>query len=101
MKILMTGSHGFVGTNLIEALESTCNIIRWNAREDKPLPECDTVIHLAAQAGVRYSIDHPDVYIESNLIGFFNVLEACRNNPVEHLVYASSSSAMYDSWSPE
>ena len=50
------------------------------------------VVNLAAQAGVRYSIDHPDVYIESNLIGFFNVLEACRHNPVEHLVYASSSS---------
>lgn len=50
------------------------------------------VVNLAAQAGVRYSIDHPDVYIESNLIGFYNILEACRNHPVEHLVYASSSS---------
>ena len=50
------------------------------------------VVNLAAQAGVRYSIDHPDVYIEANLIGFFNILEACRNYPVEHLVYASSSS---------
>ena len=50
------------------------------------------VVNLAAQAGVRYSIDHPDVYIESNLIGFFHILEACRHNPVEHLVYASSSS---------
>ncbi len=50
------------------------------------------VVNLAAQAGVRYSIEHPDVYIESNLIGFFNILEACRHNPVEHLVYASSSS---------
>ena len=49
-------------------------------------------VNLAAQAGVRYSIDHPDVYIESNLIGFYNILEACRHNPVEHLVYASSSS---------
>ncbi len=52
----------------------------------------DIVVNLAAQAGVRYSIDHPDVYIESNLIGFYNILEACRHNPVEHLVYASSSS---------
>ena len=52
----------------------------------------DVVVNLAAQAGVRYSIDHPDVYIESNIIGFFNILEACRHNPVEHLVYASSSS---------
>ena len=52
----------------------------------------DVVVNLAAQAGVRYSIDHPDVYIESNIIGFYNLLEACRHNPVEHLVYASSSS---------
>ena len=52
----------------------------------------DVIVHLAAQAGVRYSIDHPDVYIESNLIGFYNILEACRWHPVEHLVYASSSS---------
>ncbi len=50
------------------------------------------VVNLAAQAGVRWSIDHPDVYIEPNLIGFFNILEACRHHPVEHLVYASSSS---------
>ena len=50
------------------------------------------VVNLAAQAGVRYSIDHPDVYIESNIIGFYNILEACRHNAVEHLVYASSSS---------
>ncbi len=50
------------------------------------------VVNLAAQAGVRYSIENPDAYIESNLIGFYNILEACRHNPVEHLVYASSSS---------
>ena len=50
------------------------------------------VVNLAAQAGVRYSIDHPDAYIESNIIGFYNILEACRHYPVEHLVYASSSS---------
>lgn len=50
------------------------------------------VVNLAAQAGVRYSIDNPDVYIQSNIIGFFNILEACRHNPVDHLVYASSSS---------
>ena len=52
----------------------------------------DIVVNLAAQAGVRYSIDHPDVYMESNIIGFYNILEACRHNPVDHLVYASSSS---------
>lgn len=50
------------------------------------------VVNLAAQAGVRYSITNPDAYIQSNLIGFYNILEACRNHPVEHLVYASSSS---------
>lgn len=50
------------------------------------------MVNLAAQAGVRYSITNPDAYIESNIIGFYNILEACRNHPVEHLVYASSSS---------
>lgn len=50
------------------------------------------VVNLAAQAGVRYSITNPDAYIQSNLIGFYNILEACRHNEVEHLVYASSSS---------
>lgn len=52
----------------------------------------DIVVNLGAQAGVRYSITNPDVYIESNMIGFYNILEACRHYPVEHLVYASSSS---------
>ncbi len=50
------------------------------------------VVNLAAQAGVRYSIDHPDAYMESNVMGFYNILEACRHYPVDHLVYASSSS---------
>ena len=52
----------------------------------------DIVVNLAAQAGVRYSIENPDAYINSNIIGFYNILEACRHYPVEHLVYASSSS---------
>ena len=52
----------------------------------------EVVIHLAAQAGVRYSIENPDVYIKSNIEGFFNILEACRHYPVQHLTYASSSS---------
>lgn len=52
----------------------------------------EVVVNLAAQAGVRYSITNPDAYIESNIIGFYNILEACRNHGVEHLVYASSSS---------
>lgn len=56
--------------------------------ENKP----QIVVNLAAQAGVRYSIENPDAYINSNIIGFYNILEACRHNPVEHLVYASSSS---------
>ena len=66
---------------------------------DKPLIDklfdeykFDIVVNLAAQAGVRFSIDHPDAYIQSNIIGFYNILEACRHHPVEHLVYASSSS---------
>ena len=66
---------------------------------DKPLVDAlfaqyrpEVVVNLAAQAGVRYSITNPDAYIESNLIGFYNILEACRHAPVEHLVYASSSS---------
>lgn len=52
----------------------------------------DYVVNLAAQAGVRYSITNPYAYVDSNLIGFVNILEACRNNPVKHLLYASSSS---------
>ena len=50
------------------------------------------VIHLAAQAGVRYSINHPQVYIDSNIIGFFNILEACRHQKIKHLIFTSSSS---------
>ncbi|MDQ3215547.1 MAG: SDR family NAD(P)-dependent oxidoreductase, partial [Pseudomonadota bacterium] len=52
----------------------------------------DSIVHLAAQAGVRYSLTNPHAYIESNITGFLNVLEACRKHPVKHLVYASSSS---------
>lgn len=66
---------------------------------DKPLIDglfekynFSVVVNLAAQAGVRYSITNPSAYIEANIVGFFNILEACRNHPVEHLVYASSSS---------
>ena len=57
--------------------------------EDSPF---DVVVHLAAQAGVRYSLVNPDAYIASNVIGFYNILEACRKYPVKHLIYASSSS---------
>ena len=87
----------------IEALASEKADCKWvfvkGNIADKPLIEKifteskpEIVVNLAAQAGVRYSITNPDVYIESNLIGFYNILEACRNHPVEHLVYASSSS---------
>ena len=134
--ILVTGSPGFIGANLVlrllkemisgtvisldnmndyynrkikeyirrliekAALESQVNyVFIKGSMADKELVEKifadykpSVVVNLAAQAGVRYSIDHPDVYIESNIIGFYNILEACRHNPVEHLVYASSSS---------
>lgn len=67
---------------------SNKNMLLTTFEEYKP----NVVVNLAAQAGVRYSIENPDVYIQSNLIGFYNILEACRYNPVDHLVYASSSS---------
>jgi len=73
----------FVHTDLADNLALTKIF-----KEYKP----QIVVNLAAQAGVRYSIDNPKAYISSNIIGFFNVLEACRHNPVEHLVFASSSS---------
>ena len=81
--------HVFVKGNLADK-----DLVNSTFKTYKP----SIVVNLAAQAGVRYSIDHPDVYIESNIIGFFNILEACRHsydggeNGVEHLVYASSSS---------
>ena len=81
--------HTFIKGNLADSV-----LVNKVFRDYKP----DIVVNLAAQAGVRYSIDHPDVYIESNIIGFYNILEACRHSydngerGVEHLVYASSSS---------
>ncbi len=87
--ILVTGSAGFIGSNLVKRLFKDvkgATIVGIDNMNDY------VVVNLAAQAGVRYSITNPDAYIQSNLIGFYNILEACRNNPVEHLVYASSSS---------
>ncbi|MBN8210236.1 GDP-mannose 4,6-dehydratase [Bacillus sp. NTK071] len=72
----------------VEGDISDKNIITTIFEEYKP----NIVVNLAAQAGVRYSIENPDVYIQSNVIGFYNILEACRHHPVDHLVYASSSS---------
>ena len=135
--ILVTGSAGFIGSNLVKRLfkdvkgATIVGIDNMNDYYDVSLKEyrlkeletlnCQlstvnyqfikgdiadkatidgifeqykpqVVVNLAAQAGVRYSITNPDAYIQSNLIGFYNILEACRNHPVEHLVYASSSS---------
>ena len=81
-----------------EKSENQWTFIRGNIADKTLLDELfeeyrfDIVVNLAAQAGVRYSITNPDVYMESNMIGFFYILEACRSHPVEHLVYASSSS---------
>ncbi len=87
-----------IDTLVKEKPDSTFTFIQGNIADklliDKIFTEnkIDIVVNLAAQAGVRYSIENPDAYIESNTIGFYNLLEACRHNPVEHLVYASSSS---------
>lgn len=78
--------------------DSSWTFVRGSIADRKLVEDCfetygfHVVVNLAAQAGVRYSITNPDVYMESNIIGFYNLLEACRNHPVEHLVYASSSS---------
>ena len=80
--------EGFINFKFIKGNLADKELIEKIFEDYKP----EIVVNLAAQAGVRYSITNPDVYIESNLIGFYNILEACRNHPVEHLVYASSSS---------
>ena len=78
-----SGSYRFIKGDLADK-EAVMQLFE----ENKP----QVVVNLAAQAGVRYSIDHPDSYIQSNIIGFYDILEACRHYPVEHLLFASSSS---------
>lgn len=78
------------GERFVFVKDSIANKSALDVLFDKYKPQ--VVVNLAAQAGVRYSITNPDAYIESNLVGFYNILEACRHNDVEHLVYASSSS---------
>ena len=129
MKILVTGSAGFIGSELCLKLlrrgDSVVGVDNHNDYYDPEIKEArlsrhinhpnythlrldiskkqalkkafiegrpQRVVNLAAQAGVRYSIENPEAYIQSNIIGFMNILECCRHNNVEHLVYASSSS---------
>jgi len=85
LKILREHGKFTFHKNSLEDKEAVDHLFK----KEKP----QRVIHLAAQAGVRYSIEHPEVYVQSNIVGTFNILEACRHNKVEHLVYASTSSA--------
>lgn len=84
--------------NELQALKKNYTFIKGDISDKQFIDELfetnhfDIVINLAAQAGVRYSLENPDVYIQANVIGFYNILEAVRNHPVEHLIYASSSS---------
>jgi len=80
------------------ATDKNLQFIRMNIEDRENLPQLfenqqfDAVIHLAAQAGVRYSLENPMAYVDSNLVGFVNIMEACRHHKIKHLVYASSSS---------
>ncbi len=91
------------GQSVQSAISSEFRFIRMNLEDKEALSrlfkkeQFDAVINMAAQAGVRYSIENPSSYIESNIVGFLNILEACRNNKIKHLVYASSSSVYGES----
>src|SRR5690606_7819343 len=82
----------------VSSINENCLFVRLNLEDKENLPKIferhnfDVVINLAAQAGVRYSIENPMAYVDSNLVGFVNILECCRHNDIKHLVYASSSS---------
>src|SRR5690554_1778534 len=82
----------------VSSINENCLFVRLNLEDKENLPKIferhnfDVVIHLAAQAGVRYSLENPMAYVDSNLVGFVNILECCRHNKIQHLVYASSSS---------
>ncbi len=87
-----------IGSNIQSILYPKHTFVRLNLEDKKELDALfgvegfDIVINLAAQAGVRYSIENPDAYVQSNLVGFLNILEACRYHKIQHLIYASSSS---------
>jgi UDP-glucuronate 4-epimerase len=90
------------GVRIVSVLNPDYSFIRMNIENKEAVfqlfesDKFDYVVNLAAQAGVRYSIENPDAYIQSNIVGFMNILEACRYFPVKHLVYASSSSVYGD-----
>lgn len=93
MKILMTGSHGFVGTNLIEALYGEHEIIRWNVREDNPLPDCDAVIHLAGKAHDTKHTTEAEVYFRVNTDMTKKIYDRFIESSAKKFIYFSSIKA--------
>lgn len=93
MRVLITGSHGFVGSNLIEAFESTYNIIRWDVREGKPLPECDAVIHLVGKAHDTKNASHEDEYYEVNTELTKKIFDAFLKSKAKKFIFFSSIKA--------
>lgn len=91
-------AESFLNQSDSNVYEKSFQFVRMNLEDRQELPklfadsEFDIVVNLAAQAGVRYSIENPNAYVDSNVVGFLNILECCRDNKIEHLLYASSSS---------